>query len=537
MSLTLNGAAVSEADYTRSWGVTPASAAIVCPGEVSGVAIDDEFSLTFGAETFFGLVMSVVEDRTAGLMTRISLADNRIRLHRDYVTCAFNMVEVLEDDITTPGIDRKKRYWHVLPDDWEVQKKTYTSTPKTAAQILEYLRLAPTLQYSWTFTTHAAQSKPVFGIDALHGQKLSAVLSDISEKQGLVFTLSGEGTLVWARKGEGTTPTPPSSAFDRSDGSSSSNVDTKVTVIGERNRYQCDSVTLVPDWNSHFESYWLEPVWINRVDSLFGPFTDDDAGLFAKARSVTLRQYVAATSTDNADYGKWGEVCRMELPVWVYLQDVIYKAYRVPRSFTIGDSTWASLELVEGLLREMDYNPTTGALTVASPAEDYPDTKALIIAQGQPVDIVDPEYQKALTPAQVAAARTLWQPVTRFSLDTKNKVVIFEEAVVVPGAGSNGLFVFPNSEVDATDLDEEHPLHDLAVPNAAVTISAATVKATLVFEAERYHHDFGSGNRAGAHFVPGLRLDALLTAGVSRRKSSMPTRRPPTRKPRSFPTG
>ena len=82
--------------------------------------MDDKVTVNLGGVTFFGVVKAVLEDRSNGLMTNISVADNREFLHRDDVYGTFNNVEIVEDNIATPGID--PRQWvsvgHVDSDDF-----------------------------------------------------------------------------------------------------------------------------------------------------------------------------------------------------------------------------------------------------------------------------------------------------------------------------------------------------------------------------------------------------------------------------------
>jgi hypothetical protein len=436
----------------------------------------------------------------------------------DAVYCCFNMQEVIEDNLATPGIDRGRRFWSILPNDWLDQRKTYHDIPYTAAQILGYLRTAPTVHFGWVFSAHAAQSKPVFAVDANNGPKLGNVLQEMAEKQGLVFTIVGQNTLVFAMKGDGAVPAIPGGAYNINQGNALSHNDTQIRVVGDRNRYQCTNVQLEPDWHPHFEQYWMEALWIARVRSALGmpggTFAQE-AALFARAKSVTLREYLAMTGVNASDYRKWGQVSRMDIPVWIYLQDIVFKAYRVPRSFSIGSSDWASLVISEhGLLQEVTYDPDTGVMTPRGGGQQYIEEKMLVLAKGYKVDLIDPKYQRALAPDSLADMRSTWWSVGNFSIDPREKTIVFQEAVFAPGGGGNDLFIFPNDGVDDAHLPANHPCRYIAVPNADATVSAAQVSATIVFEAERYAQDYGGGYRRGTHYARGLRRDVLLQSGV-----------------------
>ena len=90
----------------------------------------------WGEKTLGGIVQKVLVTEDRGLQTTIDCVDNREWLHRESVYCTFNNVEIIEDNVATPGIDRKKRFWHILPADWLEQKKTYTDQPLTVMEIL-----------------------------------------------------------------------------------------------------------------------------------------------------------------------------------------------------------------------------------------------------------------------------------------------------------------------------------------------------------------------------------------------------------------
>lgn len=496
MSYSVGGAIIKGMTLTQAWGLSPASAEIEAVG--AGVFTPgSSVALNIGSSTFHGVVGDCVE-RTSdqGKFLSITVPDNRIKLMWDTVYGSFNEVEILEDDVATPGIDRLKRYIHVYPVDWDAQKKTRTREPHTASEILNMLVQAPTVLNGWGIDGHARLEKPVYGVDASRGKKLGTIIQEVIDQVGLIMALSGSSSLQFAIKGEDSAPSPSSAnCIDIADGSALG-PDTKVRIVGDRNLYQDLPIQLEPDWNPAYEQFIFEPAWVAKCKALFGG-TDGEAK--AKSLTATLRECGI-----GKDLGKWGEVSRMEIPVWIYLHDIVFKAYRIPRNYLVGGLDLDSVELRDGLLAEVDSD-SAGNLTY-KPGNYYPDTKAYCVAQGQQLSRFDAKFLDSITIDNLASFRNLWQPVNKFNLDTKNKVIIFEDPIFL----DDGLFTAPNAGVG----DAHSTLQKLVVPNANVKISAAPVRASLCFAAEVYSKFFGSGIRTGALYVSGLNFHALSIFGT-----------------------
>lgn len=516
------GFKIATMELTYSWGMAPASARITIPGDATdSVAPLDAGLITLGGFTFHCVVSANPLLTEHGQTTTIELVDQRLYLQHETMYCGFNFSEVREDNPDTPGIDRQKRWWHIYPDDWDAQTKTYTEAPLSAKDILG--KLSDASEMGWTFNTVPDQDKPVYDIHALNGSKLGSVLEEISSQQGLVFTLSDDMELTWCRKGfigddPADPPTFPENSFDRKLGEALSNIDTQVRLVGDRNRYQDMPIFLEPSWSSGYEDFWSEPAWLAEVNERFGPYDDDhQADLFAKARSITIREYAAVAGGDTEtnpleDHTIWGEVSRMEMPVWVYLQDVVWKAYQVPRDYTVNGIPLESLQVVDSLMAAVIFDLDSGDFALKDPREYYPEGKAFVIAQGQPLNLLDPRTQGLITGAQLAAAQTKWTATNKFNLDVRNSIIIFEDAVFLPGTGDNALFLYPNQAVDG--LDDSDPLWNMAVPNPDATIGHAAVSAVLCWEAERYSKTYGSGARKGAKHLGALNYHALMLSGV-----------------------
>jgi hypothetical protein len=318
-------------------------------------------------------------------------------------------------------------------------------------------------------------------------------VQEIIEQVGLIMTLVGSSGLGFAVKGEDSAPSPTGgNSVDISDGAALG-PDTMVRIVGDRSLYQDLPIDLEPDWNPVYEPFIFEPAWVAQVKALFG---GDDGEAKAKSLTATLRECGL-----GADLGKWGEVSRMEIPVWIYLHDIVFKAYRVPRNYSINGLDLDSLELRDGLLANVESG--AGGSMNYKTDNYYPDTKAYCIALGQQLSRFDAKFLDSMTIDNLAAWRGQWQPVNKFNLDSKNKTIIFEDPIFI----DDGLFVAPNNGVG----DAGAGLLKLVVPNAKVRISAAPVRASLCFAAEVYSKFFGSGGRTNAVYVSGLNYHALMS--------------------------
>lgn len=522
-AMTIGGALIASLQLTYSWGGSPASASIVAKGS-SSLSADDPVVLTLGALSFHGKVVSDPIDVTdsEGAKYQFAVVDNRELLKEDIVTCRFNKVVILADNPATPTIDRWKRYEHIYPDDWSAQDRTWTDSPHSAEEILDYLFEAPTLNHSWTREYHDAQDGPVHEIDCNHGKSLLNAVQEVTDAQGLVFTLDGESTLRWGRKGEDDAPEPSADdCYDVSSGQSINTNATRITVVGDPDRYQELFIDLEPDWLAAWEAFWIEPLWLAEVEARFGPFADDDAGraeLAAKARTVTVQEYAveAATPANYLDRGKFNGICRAALPAWTYLTKIVWHAYRVPRTYTVNGIALDNLTMVENMLIGVEGDLDTGEITVKEPDELYPPGAGFIMAKGQQIGIIDPRTQRTITEEQLTNAREKWAPCNEFHLDKESYVVVFDDAVFIPGADDEGLFVFPNHEV--AGLDDASPLWNIVAPNAAATAAPAAVKACLIFDAELFSREYGTGRRATTEYVSGLNFHSILDEGANVRE-------------------
>lgn len=501
--MTIGGLTVESLSLVYQWGLAPASGTVTAVGD-GGAKEGDEISFSVGGFSFAGIATSVVQQIDDGRKWTISLVDFREKLKDDTVYGFFNKVEIIEDDWTTPGIDRKKRYYHLYPSDWDTYTLTWTDTPHTAKEILTRVFTADTVRHTWSLEDHDRLALKVAEIDFETGKEIGVVLQEVLDKCGLLVTITGESNLRFAVQGEGDIPPFPLNSRSRSIGQALAEAPTKLRVVGDRNLYQLFHTRLVPDWVRAWEPWMGELQWLEKIEEWYGPYGETKAGLAkraADARTVTVRQVVEQAGAEYADYGLWGEVSRMEIPAWIYLQDVLFKAYRLPRDLTIHATPLKSTELHEGLLVPVTYDATTGKhARDTSTADLYTSTKAFVTVQGQPLDVWDPTRAGEFEPNLLAEARTRWQANQRFALDTRNYGILFEEATFRDGEGDASLLTFPNADI--SDIDDD--LRYLAVPNANVEIEPANCYGTFVFAAEIYAKTFGSGRRADTVHQSGL---------------------------------
>ena len=524
-----------DATVSYSWGVSPGSASVNMPGDWDAAEPGDEIVLNLGGTTFQGVVMARNPGASGlgGTFTRVEIADNRIHLQWDVTKCVFNMTEVRADNPATPGIDRQRRYWSIKPDSWNAQIKTWWRTPIHAATIVDIITTSTTENpcFEWDIADPDNLLKaPVYEIDANNGTKVGSLLTEICGQLGIVFTCVGTNTLKFARKGDGTAPyINPATEASYSGGTSLSHADTHIQVIGGRNVYQ-DVVTLEPWWNNYWNPFVPEWAWLAEVDRLWGSEwageTDPEVKALRrsiKSRQVTLRDYQLADGDGN-DFGMWGEVCRMEMPVWLYLRDIVWRAYRVPRNYVlsfagIGDTTLhlgvQSLEFHEHLLAACNYDATEGDISRLDPPQWYPPDAAFILAKGFRVSALDPKLVKVITAEEMGRSRTVWAPQNGFTLDPRPESlgVIFDEPLALDST-EHPFFKWKNH--GKAGISTTHTLYNVVVPNADGFANAQPpqVKMAIAWRANKYTKKFGSGKRWGVAHSDGIAGHYITRDGV-----------------------
>lgn len=575
----IGGLYITEYESTRSFGIEPASASgkgVLAPGEAGpGLNVGSYVIYSFGGVSFTGIIsLSELNDtREGGREYSFQVVDNRVRLAWQWVFGVWNMSEAIgrdserplvrppadefgsgtvglddEDaDFTSgpgsvsappsspsgpsPGPTRKRLYRHIVASQWQAQMSSFTDAPVTAADIIRNAVKHAIGGYGFSFDFHGDQiNKPVLGIDANNGMSLAALISAVAEAQGLQVTLDGSRTLRFERRGEGTLIIPAANnAHLVRDGFAASAEASKIRVVGDRVLVQVMNVPLEPDWKTAWEPFISEPAWVHEVAATFPAYPNDatranQAKLAAFARQVTVRQYVEAKGADGlpfADYRSWDGASRMDIPAWVYINQILYRAYRIPYDTMLNGVSMHNLELADGLLCATELPSGADAMRYArSPVEFYPQASAAVIAKGQPIDLLRTADRSAITNLATTDFRTLWSEMPDFRLDKPNHGIRFNTPVFLDGDPATGksIVLFPNrgeggyQDVSAAVAADDEYL-DLAVPNPGYAIGPAEVKAAFTFKLGKFFADFGTGQRWKVESVGGL-TEHLLAMGA-----------------------
>lgn len=535
----------AECVCTWSWGLQPATALIDWvsatqqPAIQAGAAlqIDMAGGLAHGGQTFYGLCLEVVPVYgTDGITQAQQFVDNRHLLQMDSVRGMFN---VADHRIVNGYFIR--RYKHILPDDIMTMRETYTNTPYTGLQILDFLFAAPTVQTAWVRSYHTFLNNPVFDLDWTGGRQLGQCLLEISEAVGLVFTLmGGPFQLVWTIKGVGTLPAFPANSDNRrGPGQKLTDNPTRVIVLGDRNLYQVMNIDMLPDWLSSWEVFWdfnlfVQDLFLNEsTEAPFGaieagtPYAaidadnDNNAGYLlarARAQTITVEQYArlrdARDQVGNAfrDYRKFENRARTQMPVALYLSNVLFKAFRFPPGFTFNNTDGnavglTSVYLADRLLSQVTHDPITGVMSYTTGLPSTPNGYAIV--QGYSVGSdgfksLHPEYFNI---ENWYSTQAVWQEMP-FHIDNSgegDQFILFDDPVVKSG--------------DIIQMDETG---SFAVLNAAAVVTACPVRLAVTFAAEKFQYtvETSDGEEFGAFRdqidnVSGLNGEFVQTSAIA----------------------
>lgn len=497
----------------HAWGASPARAEVDYVGD-SPIAEGSSVTITLPGHAFYGVcVNNSVSREPGGFTGRLQFVDNREFLQWDIVYCAFN-----KPDVRMVSGRRVKRWWHVLPWDFNAGRRYYTDAPLSAVTILNYLFAAPTVETSWTRTYHGDLGYPVYDVDCLNGRPLGVVVEEVSSRLGLSFTLQGGPFwLVWSRRGEGLVPAAPpgSTRF----GAGLSGYPTRVRILGDRNLYQQLDVPMVADWNPAWEQWYDENLFINHVYEYYAnpktgaafqqPSDTEQKNRFAAAAyayTLTLRDVVALENLRGADgnslvdYRLYAGRCRMEMPVVLYLRTILFRAFR-PNIQWFVNAYGAfvpldSLTIVAQNLAAISHDPLTGLMVanVVDPIEG----EGYAVAKGYQLwaegfrDIRS-EYMRL---SDWTNLNQVWSRI-RFHVDesgVESQFILFDQPVI-------------KSENLVTEVDGH------LVVRANPTIEVPEVRAAITFAAERFSYFAGSGGRDAVEYVGGLNAEFLVSGG------------------------
>jgi hypothetical protein len=496
-------------------GTQPAQAEAQFIGS-SPVPVGAAVDLLLPNYSFPGICMhsNLVID-AGGTRVSVRFADSRHWLWTDVVFGAFNQV----DEQVVNG-RRVRRWWHVLPADVEYARRSYTSTPYSADLILGYLLNAPTVESPWTWSFHAGLDTPALAIDAVNGRKLGDVVAEVLSKVGLEMFLTGRYHFAFARLGEGVPVNVPVSYTRANVGVGFSGAPNRVRLVGDRNRYQVLNVTMVADWATGWQKFYDESLFADFVYRNLNnpetgtPFTTDDAeqlnrwAAAAYAHRITLKEFSAAgqfpagtVAGDFEDFRWFAGRSRMEMPVVLYLRQVLFRAFRPSLAlFNAGGRLVPvnDLRLIEENLVAVDHAPGNGAMSHTVDAAV--DGEGYAIARGYQVWR---EGFRDMKPERIRVAdwqnfSNLWQRV-KFQVDESpgGQFILCEQPVIK----MNEL---------VTEID------GLLVLKAVTEVAGVPdVQAALTFEAERFSYVAGNGWWDEVQYLGGLRAEYVRAGGVN----------------------
>jgi hypothetical protein len=523
---------------TRSWGAEPGQAVIRYVGSDGSLPPEiipgARVNLQVGTGSFWMMAETSRQDVTeGGFLREVKLIDFREYLKWDYVFASFNMVErkLVKGNMV-------RRFWHIYPSDFAAGTKTYSNHSLRAREILDSIfgftkRRNPggyTIETDWLREYHRDLNRfPILNLDWRQGERLAAVLGRVSEALGLTFTVDhirSPYALKWARKGEGRLPTFvgnsvfPANSDGQRRGSTFSGGATRVRVQGGNNRYQVLDVPLAADWNRSYDLYFLsEAAFVKDIfergsDQLgvrFNAVLEEDPdqlrGWFRAAemaRLITLGEYALLRSSvrrageaeqeplEWKDYKGYNGQSRSDVPVWLYLRDIVFRAFR-PKDFQFQNAGGISVPVSSmtaqtDLFAEVDHDAATGKMTVNVAAATSSNGYAVI--QGYAIDAealatLDPDR---FNHTEWLKVQDLWQHVP-FQLDPSTgegmPTVLFDAPIIK----SSDFFV----EKDGKTVLKAKPT--LTVPN---------VRACLVMEAEPFFYIKGTGHRDTVKHEPNL---------------------------------
>lgn len=528
-------------NYTQAWGSEPATAEIVYVGGAPPVTVGYHLKIQCGGHVIYGLCKSDtgVFSASGGIKRTLKFVDMREYLDWDNVYGAFN----LADRHIVSG-KSERRYKHLLPANYNSWTWTYTNTPYTASEILDFIFVSQTTQDIWTRVYHQDQfDYAVYDLDFTSGSKLKAALQTISDAQGLTFAVlptnpshvipSDAYRLVWARKGEGTLPSFTADSDDRESGLTLSDQPTRVRVLGDRNHYMVCNITLEKDWVTAWEAFWdfmvfQEDIYQRGIHPSALTITDPDGGTYswpantpyatigahasdpeqmvarqlaaARANVITLKEYVAMLNDDTPgsgdtykDYRKFSGRSRMDMPCKLYINNILFRAFRIPSDFTFvnkGGQTvgMTGVRIADKMVASVTHDVTTGTMT-ADLTQNH-DGNGYAVAQGY---MVGSDLFKTIQPERFKLSEwttlcSLWQHV-EFQVDDS-------------GEEQNQFIIFNDPVINSADLITI--VNGYAVFKANPTFTVPDVMATLTLEAEKYSYIKGTGNRDDFENVGGL---------------------------------
>jgi hypothetical protein len=514
---------VQSVSYSQSWGTEPAQCNLVYVSE-SAVPLGAAARCSVGPYYFAGVCESDLPlTSSRGNKRELVLRDYRKYLTWDQVYGSWNNIDdKIIDDGGGSGYSRLRRYWHYLPWDFPVMRKSWSldnysplnstwrpavmpfGRPYSAAELIYFVLTAPGVETPWTVAYLDADGNlhdgyhpnmlagTVYNLDAMRGKDIGTLLSEICGELGLLFTIrSTDATpfrLVFAQKGvDGPTidPTTVPYANDIQNGTELSGNPTRIRVLGDRNLYQVHDISLQPDWNQNWNQFSDFNLFTRYVYENFITWDEssDPEHIIAQQNALSLAWEMTLAEFDTRmgghgtylDPRKYAGKARNNMPCALYINNILFRCFRLPSDFWFRNTYGSAInqycvELQDKLLTKVTHDPITG-LTQWD-ATKCVDGNAYVIVQGYQIgkDLFETIRPERFNLAEWTSKQDIWQKIEcrlEDGGDVASTMIVFDEPVIM-----------------SDDLVQM--IGGYAVFRAKPTITVPKVRATLTFAAETF---------------------------------------------------
>ena len=325
----VGGLQIASWEFTRAWGIEPASASgkgIIAGGASSaGIAVGEYYAFAFGSIVFYGIVSSADQaaERETGYEYPFSMVDNRVRLHWGMVFGQWNMAE--DPDIIhanpfplpagdaidnllggTVGFDQGTDFTGGLDGggvgfdngvdfgDGAFPDESNFASGLDSSSISRGRLYGHIIPQQWgsqlkTYTTEPRSAASIlaeafaravggapFALNFHSSQSKPVFNVDANSGMTLAALVSQlaeaqglqvtlDGQRTLRFSRRGGTLVIPENAHVARDGLTISSDPTRVRVVGDRVLVQMNSIDLEPDWKSSWEAFIVEPAWLAEV--------------------------------------------------------------------------------------------------------------------------------------------------------------------------------------------------------------------------------------------------------------------------------
>jgi hypothetical protein len=458
---------------------------------------------------------------SAGNRIELRFRDTRLFLKWDTIFGVFN-----REVVRMVNGERQRYYKHLLPRNYRRQRWTYSTRPLTVLGILNLIFGADTVGTVWQRVYHPDQFEAVaYEVDAESGKPMDELIQELNDACGLTMALQGGPfRLVWMRRGEGILSGFPERSDEQNLQLTWSGAPQRMIVVGDRNLYLLMNLPMRADWCVNYEAFWpVDGRWVEdiyqrgstadgtRFNAIAG---DSDANgrpvghqlAMARALEITVGEYAVLRGDASwGDQRKFSGLARMNMPVWLYLQNVVFRAFRPPAVVRIAgaDVVTDSMEMVDSLPARIEHDPALG--TMSAKLTTVVEGNGYAIAQGLNVN---PEHMANVNIDRFdlqtfITGKDLWRQVA-FQIDQSaedGRFIVFEEPIITTDAGA---------ATEAVTVTANR----VPAINAAARYRVPQVRASLAFLWDKYFLTWPSTLSAAVRDervnVPGLHAEYLV---------------------------